>query len=655
MTSRAEVPQTGIGAPVNRVEARDKVTGVARYTADVRLAGMAHAALVAATVSVGRVRRIQTARALAEPGVLTVLTHRDPTPWQSTPADTKYIENRFPLADDTITYYGQYLAIVVAETPDQAEHAASLVDVDYEEHTPVPTLDRALPDAYTASGRLISPPWPQRVVLPPGADPLSALDDADVRVDSTFRVPHFSHAALEPGAVVAHWSDDTLTLHDCSQNVHAHREVVAAVFGLPQDRVRVLSPLVGGGFGSKTGVWAHSLLASYAAREVRRPVKLVLTRKQAFTAMGHQPPIIQRIRIGASSAGRLAVILHDTVNATEVRGDRPEPTIVSTASSYAAPVLSADAKVAKVNIGPSVNLRAPGDGPGSFALESAMDELAYRLGMDPLELRRRNHLASDPLTGRPYSAKHLLEAYELGADRFGWARRTPEPRSMRDGGDLVGYGMATAVHGQLADRARAEVEIRADGTAEVRTATQEIGTGTLTLVAQVTAAGTGVPLGRVAVRVGDTNLPGPRGTPARAAPATRDPPCTWPPRRPGRAPCAWLSPIPSRRCTGCRTARSRRPMGGCSTVTTRSAGRRIGNCWAATAVTRCGPRASSSPGRPTPWPRSARTSPRYASTRTCRASVSPGTSPSSTSAGSPTTRRPGTRPRAASCSVWGGR
>lgn len=507
MTFRTEVPESGIGAGVNRVEARDKVTGAASYTADVRLPGMAYSALVAATVSAGRVRRIGTARALAAPGVLAVLTHQDPLPWQSTPADTQYIENRFPLADDTVTYYGQYLAVVVAETTEQAEHAASLVDVDYEEHTPVPTLDAALPDAYTASGRLISPPWPQRLVLPPGADPGAALESADVRVDANYRVPQVSHAPLEPGAVVADWSDGTLTMHDCSQNVHAHRDVVAAVFGLPPDRVRVLSPLVGGAFGSKTDVWAHSLLAAHAARVVRRPVKLVLTRKQAFTSMGHQPPITQRIRLGASNAGRLAVIIHETVNATEVRGDRPEPAIVSTAYSYAAPILSVDAKVAKVNIGPSVNLRAPGDGPGSFALESAMDELAHRLGMDPLELRRRNHLASDPLTGRPWSAKNLLEAYELGAERFGWARRTPEPGSMRDGGDLVGYGMATAVHAELADRARAELEIRADGTAQVRTATQEIGTGTLTQIAQITAAGTGVPLGRVAVRVGDTDLP----------------------------------------------------------------------------------------------------------------------------------------------------
>ncbi|GAA4547090.1 xanthine dehydrogenase family protein molybdopterin-binding subunit [Streptomyces collinus] len=506
-TDSTEIPESGIGAPVNRVEARDKVTGSARYTADVRLRGMAHATVVTSTISAGRVRRIDTTRALGAPGVLTVITHRDRMPWRGTPADTGYLENRFPLADDKIAYSGQHLAIVVAKSLEQAQHAASLLDIDYEVHEPVPTMEEALPDAHTASGRLIRPPWPQHVVLPPGADPQAALAGADVRTDSTYRVPHFSHVPLEPGAVVAEWSGGTLTLHDCSQDVHGHREVVAAVFGLPPERVRVLSPLVGGAFGNKTDVWGHSLLAAHAARVVRRPVKLVLSRKQVFTSTGHQPPIVQRIRLGAGGEGRLAVILHDTVNATEVRGDRPEPAIVSTAASYAAPVLAMDAKITKVNIGPSISLRSPGDAPGSFALESAMDELSYRLGMDPLELRRRNHLTTDPLTGKPWSAKHLLQAYEMGAERFGWSRRTAEPRSMRDGGELVGYGMATAVRGEIPDQARAEVEIRADGTAQVRTATQEIGTGALTLVAQITAAGTGVPLGRVSVRAGDTNLP----------------------------------------------------------------------------------------------------------------------------------------------------
>ncbi|MDP4504189.1 xanthine dehydrogenase family protein molybdopterin-binding subunit [Nonomuraea turcica] len=510
MTSRTtEVPKSGIGAPVDRVEAHDKVTGAALYTADARLPRMTHAVLVASTVSAGRVRRIDTARAATAPGVLAVLTHRDRMPWRGTPEDATFMEARFPLADDRISYYGQYLAVVVAETLAQAEYAASLVAVDYERHRPVPTLDQALPHAYTATGRFIQPPFPQRAVLPEGADPGAAMEGAAVRVDATYRVPHYSHAPLEPGAVVASWEGDALTLRDCSQKVHQHRDIVAAVFGLPPERVRVLSPLVGGAFGNKTDTWAHSLLAAAAARAVRRPVKLVLTRKQAFTATGHQPPIIQRLRLGADAGGKLAVIVHDVVNATEVRGDRPDPAVVSTASTYAAPVLSVTTRVAKVNISPSANLRAPGDGPGSFALECAMDELAYRLGMDPLDLRRRNHLEKDPLTRRPYSDKNLLEAYDLGAERFGWSRRPAKPGSLRDGDDLVGYGMATAVRGELPDplATQAEVEIRADGTAEVRTAIQEIGTGSLTMVAQITAAGTGVPLGRVDVRAGDTRLP----------------------------------------------------------------------------------------------------------------------------------------------------
>ncbi|GAA2778732.1 xanthine dehydrogenase family protein molybdopterin-binding subunit [Saccharopolyspora taberi] len=491
------------GAGITRVEAIEKVTGRAVYTADVRADGSAHAVMVPSAISAGRVRGIDTAQAERAPGVLAVLTHLNRPQWKGKPSIPYYAESRLPLADDQIHYGGQCLALVVADTLHQAEHAASLVRVDYEWRRPVPTLDAALPNAYVPTG-----PYPARFPVEyRRGDAEAALSAAPVRVDQEYRTSNLSHAPMEPSSTLASWEGGRLVLHDSSQAVHAHRPAVAAAFGIPVESIRMISSLVGGGFGNKSFMWGHTLLAPLAAQVVRRPVRLTITRKQVFTGTGHMPAMVQRVRLGAERDGRLTAITHDTTNPTSHTDDRNEPAIQSTPALYAVPNLHARARVAKVSIGTSGAMRTPGDTPGQFAVECAMDELAHELGIDPVELRRRNHSERHPHTGKPFSGKRLLRCYEVGAREFGWDRRNPEPRSMTDGDDLIGYGMASGIRAEHSAPAAARISLASDGTAAVRTSTQEIGGGSLTTMVQVAASGLGVRTDRVTIEAGDTDLP----------------------------------------------------------------------------------------------------------------------------------------------------
>ncbi|TCP51922.1 xanthine dehydrogenase molybdenum binding subunit apoprotein [Tamaricihabitans halophyticus] len=492
-----------IGANINRVEALAKVTGRAVYTADVPAQGAAHAVQVPSQISAGRVRRIDTREAERATGVLAVLTHQNVPRWRGQPAIPYYAESRLPLSDDRIHFGNQCLALVIADTLHQAEYAASLVLVDYQLGQPVPNLDAARADAYPPTG-----PYPDRFPTEHRrGDAVAALRSAPVRVDREYRTATISHAPMEPSSTLASWDGDQLTLHDSSQGVFAHREAVATAFGLPVESVRLISSLIGGGFGNKSYTWGHTLLAALAARVVRRPVRLTLNRKEVFTGTGHMPAMIQRVRLGARRDGTLTAITHDTVNATSPTDDRNEPAIQSTPALYAVPNLAARAQVAKVNIGTSGAMRTPGDTPGQFAVECAMDELAYELGMDPLELRRKNYAERHPQSGKPFSGKRLLRCYEVGAAEFGWSWGEAEPGTLRDGNDLVGYGMASGIRAEHSAPAAARVEISSDGTAEVRTGTQEIGGGTLTTMVQVAASGLGVSPDRVSIKAGDTDLP----------------------------------------------------------------------------------------------------------------------------------------------------
>lgn len=492
-----------IGEPINRIEAPSKVTGQAVYTADVHLRDMVYAVLVGSTIAAGRIRAIDTAPAEAAPGVLAVITHRNVPAWHSTPEKLRYVELRFPLADEEIYHHDQVVAVVVAATREQAEYAAGLVAVDYEQRPPVASLDAALPTKHL-------PEWRYEEEFPTDLavnDPEGKFAAAEVKVDVEYRTPYHSHVPIELHATVANWEGRRLAIHVTSQGVHGNRRIIAGALGIPVGDVRVYSTLVGGAFGNKIEVWPQTLLAAVAARQVRRPVQLVTTRKQVFTSHGHQPPIIQRLRIGAGTDGRLRAMIHRTVNGTPIMFDRPEGTISPTGTVYATPALGARVEVADMHMPAPVALRTPADGPGMFATGSAMDELSYALDLDPIELRRRNHLEFHPIEGKPWSGKQLLECYDLGAKRFGWDRRAPRPRAMRDGEDWVGFGMSSAQRLEFHAAAHAAVEIRNDGTAEVRTSMAEIGTGNLTTLTQIAADGAGIPTRRFAIESGDTALP----------------------------------------------------------------------------------------------------------------------------------------------------
>jgi xanthine dehydrogenase YagR molybdenum-binding subunit len=489
-----------IGKPLDRTDGPQKLRGSARYTADIALPGLTHAALVQSTVAAGRIVRIDMERAASVNGVLAILTHENAEKLpEGGNAGYGPPAGRIMtlLQDDAVHYNGQPIALVIADTLEAAAHAASLVEASYEERTPVLDFEDGKPHA----------------VQPEDEDdynrgnPSQAIDAASVRLTATYTTPLEYHNPMEPHATTAVWEGDRLTLYDSSQFISGVRKVVAKAFGMSESRVRVVSHHVGGGFGGKGSVWSHVVLAAMAAKAVGRPVRLALERPQMYGPVGYRPRTEQRIAIGAAEDGRLEAITHDFLSDTSKIEEWTENCGSTTRMLYLCPDLRTSGRLVKLDIGTPTFLRAPGHTPGSFALESAMDELAYRLGIDPIELRLRNHAGRDPERDQDWSSKSLRECYALGAARFGWSRRTPEPRSMREGHALIGMGMATATYPAHRMRASASAEFLADGTALVRSGTQEIGTGTYTVMTQIAAQTLGLRLERVRFELGDTDFP----------------------------------------------------------------------------------------------------------------------------------------------------
>ena len=338
-------------------------------------------------------------------------------------------------------------------------------------------------------------------------DAAKALESADVRIDATYTTPYEHHNPMEPHATVAQWEGERLTLWDSTQYVSGVREAVAKTLGIAAENVRVVSPFVGGGFGCKGSTWSHVVLAAMAARSAGRPVKLVLERPQMFGPVGGRPRTEQRIELGATREGKLVALRHDVVSHTSRFEDFTEPSTQPTRALYACPNGATTQRLVKLDLGTPTFQRAPGESTGTFAIECAMDELAYRLGIDPLELRLRNYADVEPDTGRPWSSKKLRECYEQAAKRFGWARRDPQPRSMRDGSWLVGWGMATATYPAHRMPSKASATLLANGTVVVRSGTQDIGTGTYTVMTQVAADELAIPVDLVRFELGDTRLP----------------------------------------------------------------------------------------------------------------------------------------------------
>jgi xanthine dehydrogenase YagR molybdenum-binding subunit len=408
-----------------------------------------------------------------------------------------------PLQDDQIHYAGQPVALVVATTLDQANHAGTLIKVDYETHPPT------VFDLRTAKEDAIEPPqrmWPLSSSI---GDADEAIAGAAVKIERTYTMPDRHHNQMEPHVTLAVWHDDgTLTLYDSTQMVVGTRKVVSLVLGVPEEKINVVCEFLGGGFGGKAWSWPHTSLAAVAAKAVNRPVRLQLSRAQMYSMVGHQAATVQTIALGASRDGRLIGIRHDSVNPTSVFDDYVEYAAMASRHLWRArDGIATSHKVVHVNRNSPVVLRAPMEAQGHFALECAMDELAYATDVDPVELRLRNDADADPYSGRPFSTRALRECLTKAAERFGWDKRSAEPRSMRDGRYLVGQGVAAAMYTHWRWPGKARVTLNRDGSALVEAAAHDIGTGTYTVMTQVAADALGLTPDKVAVRLGDTRLP----------------------------------------------------------------------------------------------------------------------------------------------------
>ncbi|WP_214106928.1 xanthine dehydrogenase family protein molybdopterin-binding subunit [Acrocarpospora catenulata] len=499
---------TYVGEAVDRVDGTAKTTGGARFSAEYPYPDLAHAALVHATVARGRITRLDTTAAEAVPGVIAVLTHRNAPPLKPAPRVTPL--NLATLASGTSVNYlntdevhwnGQPVAVVVAESPEAAQEAAHLVEVAYA-HLPA-TVDFAAaePDAK---------PQKSNLIMSGGAvkgDPEAALAAAPVALDLRYTTPPHHHNAIEPHATTAHWADGRLTLHDGAQNIYWTRDHLAMRFGIPKDDIRVLSPFVGGAFGGKTMVWPGTILAAMAAKATGRPVRLMLTREGVYRTVGGRTPSTQRVAVGADESGRMTALIHTSVTLTGRVGGGPEQVTSQTRHLYDAAAIRVQQNLVELDVLSNTVMRAPGESIGTFALEATVDELAYRLGVDPIELRARNEPARNPMDGKAFAHRKLRECFEQGAKEFGWAGRNPEPRSTRDGRWLVGTGVAAAYHPSWQFPANVTVRLSADGTALVRCGFHEMGMGGATAQAQIAADALGLPVEAVTVEYGDTRLP----------------------------------------------------------------------------------------------------------------------------------------------------
>ncbi|WP_197379217.1 xanthine dehydrogenase family protein molybdopterin-binding subunit [Mycolicibacterium mengxianglii] len=515
---------TQIGASVDRVEGRDKVTGAASYTADASGDGMTYGVLVQSEVPHGVVTadsiRDSAARAAAVAGVLHVLTPLNCPVLQQPPQDMTDdlpIERRPPLSDLTVQHVGQHMALVVADTWETATYAASLFELRYErrdaQRSAHEVLDQPVP-ADELGGRIRHGSYrPDHFVkledekLQDERGRPVEVSETDHRVVAQFTTPVNAHYPIELSATIATWAGDRLTVHDTTRWITGERRCLAAYLGISEDRIRIVSPLVGGAFGSKNFLWMHVVLTAVAARAIGRPVKVVLTRNQMFSSTGHRPRTEQDLVLDADSDGHILGIEHHTLTETSTVAHFCEPAGLSTRFLYQAPRMAVSHRTARINAPTPCFMRGPGEAPGLFALEVAMDELAHQMGIDPLDLRMRNHVDRDQTSGRRWSGEHLLECYRSGAERFGWRGRPAAPRTLRRNGIQIGWGMATATYPGRRMAASCRVSTAPDGRVRFASATHEVGNGVRTVMTQIAADATGLPLSQVEFVSGDSDFP----------------------------------------------------------------------------------------------------------------------------------------------------
>jgi xanthine dehydrogenase YagR molybdenum-binding subunit len=509
MPTTQEAPTTSpIGRKTPRVDGPLKVSGMAQYAADFHFPGMLYAVPVEATIAHGRVVKLDIAAAEKMPGVRAIF-HRQNIGkiFRSTfgPGFDGIIdERRPPFEDDFVRYYGQYVALAVADTFEAAKAAADAVRVTYarDKHNVDTDLkaDDEPDEVETTFGSV------KRVQSERGG-PEGAFANAPVKLDQTYVTPTETHNPIELQATIAIWDGSMLTIYEESQGIFNLRGILAQMFGLPKENVRVITKFVGSGFGSKLWPWTHCPLAVAAARQLGKPVKLVISRKMMFQSVGHRPRTQQRVRLGATTDGKLVSLQHDYVNHHAILDNYHEDCGEATPFHYSVPNLRVKFGRARRNVGSPTAMRGPGAVPGLYATESAMNELADQLKIDPVRLRVLNEPKIDESLGIPFSSRHFLECLDLGAEKFGWSKRNPEVGSMKRDGLILGWGMAGCAWIAARFPAEASIELRDDGTVRVACGTQDIGTGTYTILAQLASEKTGVPLDKVEVALGDTSLP----------------------------------------------------------------------------------------------------------------------------------------------------
>jgi xanthine dehydrogenase YagR molybdenum-binding subunit len=471
------------GQPVTRVDGRLKVTGQAHYAADNPGKDMVYASLVTSTVARGGVDRIDSSAAARQPDVLRVIT------------DFRGV--KLPYDIKQVSCFGQPVAIVVANTLEAAMHGASLVDVRYRPAPQLTNIDA--PQAQPKPGN--------RTKDYSRGDADAALRTAGVVTDLRYSIERNNHNPMEIPATVASWAGDNLTVWDKVQSISSAQQTYADAFGVQVGQVRVISPFVGGAFGSAGGTWPHQLLTAYAALQMRRPVKLMLTRKQYYSGIGYRPTSRQRMAIGADPSGRISTIVHEAQTETSRYNAYEDNVMTGARFQYTAPNMRSTYRIVPLDINPGCPMRGPGATTGTFALECAMDDLAFRIGMDPVQLRLLNEPARDESAGLPFSTRRLTDCLKQGSATFGWSRRNPTPRSMRDGDQLIGIGTAAAVYHTTRSKCDVLARINADGTADVQTGTSDMGPGTYTSMTQVAADALGLPMARVRFALGDSNFP----------------------------------------------------------------------------------------------------------------------------------------------------
>ncbi|MEY2492496.1 MAG: xanthine dehydrogenase YagR molybdenum-binding subunit [Verrucomicrobiota bacterium] len=503
-------PSPPIAQPISRVDGKLKVTGTARYAAEFTLPNLVYGQLIQSTIANGRVVSIDSAAAKSAPGVVGILTR------ENAPRFKPYSEqltkkggpgeSRVPLQDDEVHWVGQHLGVIVADTFENAQQAASLVRVQYAAAPPLLAMDSSAAEKESWLPEYV---FGREKLQNSRGDVESALGSASAQIDATYTTPIENHNPIETYSTLAMWeAPDRLLIHEATRGIKQLQKIVANAFSLPVEHVRIISPFVGGAFGSKGFQWSHTLLTAAAARLVNRPVKLTFARPQMFDSAGQRAHTSQALSLAANHDAKLVVLRHATITHCSPVSEYAESCGLTSRMLYSCPNVQVSHRLVRLNLTTPCPMRAPGEAPGVFALECAMDELAQKLSIDPVELRLRNYADTDENEKRPWTSKHLRECYERGAKIFGWAKRNPQPNSTRaKDGSRIGWGMATAIYPANQQTATAKATLTSNGDIVIRSATHEIGTGTYTAMSQLAASALGLPLESIRFELGDSDFP----------------------------------------------------------------------------------------------------------------------------------------------------